>query len=92
MTGAKQNGKARNTPNRPGRSKSEIAAVRETIVFFQAFTGGNHLDAKSNSRPVDTVPPVPSHMIEGDFSPLLVWKSRLLKEFFFLLTIDVTNR
>jgi len=53
MTGAKRNGKATNTSNRPARSKSEIAAVRKTIVLFQAFTDKNHLKIKSNSKPAD---------------------------------------
>ena len=61
-------------------------------MLFQAFRGGNHLDIESNSRPVSAGPAVRSHMIEGDLSLFLVLRSWLLKDFFFLLTIAVTNR
>ncbi len=31
----------------------EVLVLRETILSFQAVTGGNHLEVKSRSKPVD---------------------------------------
>jgi len=79
---AKRNGQATNIPNTPARSRGEIAAARQTIAFFRAFTGGNHLQTRSNSKPVDADPTVPSHMIKGGLFALLSAEKLVIEGFF----------